>query len=119
MFTSRRIKKRFDAESIPCQIECSASRVIDRQGKHSAQLLNTVGSHLFIEVNDNFGIRLRVEAMTIPLEFSTEFVERAPRLGGRLRVAEPVDRARFGLVGREEVVRAGFVGGRGGKGWRK
>ena len=26
-------------------------------------------------MNDNFGIRLRVEAMTIPLEFSTEFAE--------------------------------------------
>src|SRR3981081_125499 len=67
------VVQRLLAQPIARQEQFAVRFVVNGEGEHAAQLLNAVGSHLLIEVNNNFGIRLRVEAMTAALEFSAEF----------------------------------------------
>src|ERR1700674_2915126 len=43
--------------------------IVDGESEHAAQLLHTVGSHFFVEMNDYFRIGLGVETMPAPLEF--------------------------------------------------
>src|SRR6266446_7559506 len=57
----QRVMDRFLAQAIARQNQFSLVLVIDREAEHAAQLLYAVDAHLFVEVNDAFGVCPSIE----------------------------------------------------------
>ena len=55
--------ERLLAQTVARQNQFSFVFVVDGKAEHTAQLLHAFGAHFLVEVNDDFGVRLRVEAM--------------------------------------------------------
>ena len=52
----QREKKRFLAQSVPCDEDAFLARIPNSKGEHSLQILKTVGPMFFIKVQNDFGI---------------------------------------------------------------
>src|SRR6267378_1162072 len=70
-----RIMQRLLAETISRQDKLPRHLVINGQPKHATELFDTVGTHLFVEVNDDFCIRLGIEAVTAAFQRRAKFGE--------------------------------------------
>ena len=71
----QRVVQRLDAQSVARQQQTPAARVIDRESKHAAQLLNTIASHLLVEMDDHFCVAVSVENVTAAFEIRTKLGE--------------------------------------------
>src|SRR2546421_5808602 len=65
--------QRLLAETVTRQDKLPRHLVINGQPKHATELLHTIGAHLFIKVNDDFCIRLGIEAVTAAFQLRSKF----------------------------------------------
>src|SRR5258705_9851171 len=62
--SNSRVVQRLDAEAIAGQQQTMASSVPQRECEHAVKLSQKAWAHLFIQMNDNFAIRLASESVT-------------------------------------------------------
>src|SRR5258708_12228264 len=58
-----RIVKRLLAQAVAGQDQFAFGLVVDGEGEHATQFLDAVGSHFFVEMNNDFGVPVGAEAM--------------------------------------------------------
>src|SRR5262249_14084206 len=68
----QRVVERFDAKPVPPQQQALATLVVQRESEHPPEFMDTVCSEVLVEVNDDLGIRVGVEAVPPALEFRTK-----------------------------------------------
>ena len=64
--------QRLLAQPVARENELAFRLVVNRKTEHAAQFLHAFRAHLFVEMNDDFGIGLGVEAMTALFQFGAE-----------------------------------------------
>src|SRR5579862_6117269 len=67
--------QRLLAQSVACQQKLLFAFVIDCEGKHASQLLHAIWTHLFVEMNDYFGVSVGAELVTVRDELGPELGE--------------------------------------------
>src|SRR5580698_7886319 len=65
--------ERLFAQPIAREYEFALRLIVNRKTEHAAQFLYAVRAHLFIQMNDDFGISLGVETMTALFKLQTKF----------------------------------------------
>ena len=68
ILTVVRVVERLDPDVVASQHDLPASAVEQRDREHAVQALREVDAHLLLQVNDDFGIAARREAMPLALE---------------------------------------------------
>ena len=86
-----RVEERLDPEPVAREEERALDGVPDREGEHADQLLGAALAHLLVEMDDDLGVALRPELMSLGDQLAAEF-------------AVVVD-----LAVEDDVVAAGFV----------
>jgi hypothetical protein len=66
------IVQRLYTEAVARQKETLPVSVPDRKGEHSAQVVYAIRPEFFVQMNDGFGVGLRVKGMPPPLEVSAK-----------------------------------------------
>src|SRR5208337_3007584 len=69
----KRVVQRLLAQAVARQDQLALGLVVDGEGKHAAQFLDAVGAHFFVEMNDDFGIGVGVEAVAAVFELRAKF----------------------------------------------
>ena len=67
--------QRLLAQAVAGEDQLSFRLVVDGESEHAAQLLDAVGAHVFVEMNDDFGVAVGLEAMALFFELGAEFEE--------------------------------------------
>jgi len=69
------VVKGFLSETIAGDQQRPATFIIKGKCKHPTQLLNAIRTEVFVKMDDDFGVRIRVEAMAAGFQFRAEFRE--------------------------------------------
>src|SRR5258708_8518674 len=70
-----RIVKRLLAQAVAGQDQFAFGLVVDGEGEHATQFLDAVGSHFFVEMNNDFGVAVGAEAMATAFELGANVEE--------------------------------------------
>src|ERR1039458_2535976 len=68
-----RIVKRLLAQAVAGEGQFAFGLIVDGEGEHATQFLDAVGAHLFVEMNNDFGVGVGVKAMAAAFELGAEF----------------------------------------------
>ena len=68
-----RIVKRLFAKAVAREGQFAFGLIVDGEGEHATQFLDAVGAHFFVEMNNDFGVGVGVEAMAAAFELGAEF----------------------------------------------
>src|SRR5579859_5763312 len=69
------IIERFDADAIARQKEPPAPGIPDRKGKHPAQFTHAFWPQFFVQMNDDFSVRMRAKHMPFGEKLFTQFLK--------------------------------------------
>src|SRR5216684_4542483 len=115
--------QRFLAEAVACDQERLAALVPEGECKHATQFLHAIGAHLFVKMNNDFGIGVSIKTMAAGFEFrpqfrkivnfaieddprGTVFVEDGLMTAGKVNDAEP-PHSQTGVVSRKNALVVG------------
>src|ERR1700686_1245141 len=70
-----RVMQRLLAKAVASENQFTLGFIIDGEPEHATQLLDAVGAHFFVQVNDDFRVGMRVEMMAPAFEFGSKFGE--------------------------------------------